>query len=913
MSSRNRWIEEKSAATICPEQVARTLQNLQENWPEKAAISLRDFIEWFPLGEAALLHLLSVSSICADRFAQHPEILFWLQQADVCGAQRGHGRMLADLDELAGDAVAADNFRLLRLWKGREMSRIALREVAELAPLEETTAELSQLAEICVAQVFEHWNSEMRSRSGAPETEFAVLGLGKLGGRELNHSSDIDVIFLYGDEGHVAANLSYHEWFNRLGMKIAETFSSAHPAGSLFRIDLRLRPEGKAGPLVRSLESMENYYSGFGETWERLALIKARGICGSREIAYEFLRQHQPFIYPKSPTPDLLDEIAAIKRRIERDIVGHENLERNVKLGQGGIREIEFVVQALQLIHGARNTFLQEQSTLKVLAALAQLDLLPRKEAMALDSAYRFLRRVEHRLQIEAEQQIHTVPNDPEELRRLALSLGYPTRDEFLENLREQMRNVRAVFLRVISQPSSAAERTIQEMAIFRDEARATKSMTDLVQGKGAFHVAPRTRQIFRKLRPFLIAWLRHTADPDATLNQFVRFVEAYGLRSLLFEILTANPRLLELIIKTLDASRHAADLLIRRPQLLEDITRGARLDDVPNVNDHLRQLNALPSATQNFDGVRAYRQMQWMRIVVRDVLELAASDSIFAEQSTLAEACLIFVEQLLDQEDKLTVIGMGKFGGGEITYGADLDVLFVGENTKAAQQILVAMGQPSAEGSISPLDARLRPDGDKGPLVCSLGTYESYYANRAQLWELQALTRARGICGPLKAEFEEMAQRLWRDAGQRENLFTEINGMLERIRRERGGGSDFLEFKTGTGGIIEAEFIVQALQMRAGIWNPNWRDAIAGLVRAGEMSDSEAANLKTAYDFLRRCESVLRRREDKSVSILPGEELEQCKVARWLGSETVESFRKEYAAARETIHSIYLAKISAR
>ena len=502
MSSRDPWIEEKSAATIYPEQVARTLRNLQENWPE-AGTPLRDLLEGFPLGEAALLHLLSVSSICADRFMQHPEILFWLQQADVCAARRGHGRMLADLSELAGDAVPAENFRLLRLWKGREMARIALREVAEVAPLEETAAELSQLAEICVAQVFEHWNAEMRSRSGAPETEFAILGLGKLGGRELNHSSDIDVIFLYGDEGRIAGNLSYHEWFNRLGEKIVETFSGAHPAGSLFRIDLRLRPEGNAGPLVRSLESMENYYSGFGETWERLALIKARGICGSREVAYEFLRRHQPFIYPKSPTPDLLDEIAGIKRRIERDIVGHENLERDVKLGQGGIREIEFVVQALQLINGARHTFVQEQSTLKVLPALAELELLPRKESVVLESAYRFLRRVEHRLQMEAERQTHTIPHNPEELQRLARSLGYPTRDEFLENLREQMRNVRSVFLRIISEPSSGGAQA-RTSPFFEMKRRQPNRWRTWPRGKAHFTFRARTRQIFPKASPIL-------------------------------------------------------------------------------------------------------------------------------------------------------------------------------------------------------------------------------------------------------------------------------------------------------------------------------------------------------------------------------------------------------------------------
>src|SRR2546423_13898501 len=197
------------------------------------------------------------------------------------------------------------------------------------------------------------------------------------------------------------------------------------PEGALFRIDLRLRPEGSAGPLARSLESMENYYAGFGETWERLALIKARGIAGSRELAYEFLRQHQPFIYPNSPTPDLLDEIANIKRRIERDVVGHDALERDVKLGRGGIREIEFVVQTLQFIHGARHAFLQETSTLKALSALAELELIPRNDILDLDRAYRFLRRTEHRLQIEAEQQTHTVPTGPEDLGRLGQSLGF--------------------------------------------------------------------------------------------------------------------------------------------------------------------------------------------------------------------------------------------------------------------------------------------------------------------------------------------------------------------------------------------------------------------------------------------------------------------------------------------------------
>src|SRR6266571_2013156 len=384
MNHDDEWLGDIVRGDIDPGQVESTLQQIRENWPSNSS-PLRELIEGFPLGAESLSHLLSVSSICCTRLIRHPEILMWLANPEVSGAHRGYGRMVADLTELSnGQAIADDNFRALRLWKGREMVRIALREVAETAPLEETLLELSQIAEICLAQVFEHWNAELRRRWGSPKAEFAILGVGKLGGRELNHSSDIDVIFLYTDEGQLTPNFNYHEWFTRLANKVIDTFAAADSAGRLFRIDLRLRPEGSAGPLVRSLDSMENYYAGFGETWERLALIKARWICGSNELAYEFLRRHQPFIFPKSPTPDLLDEVAAIKRRIERDIVGHENLHRDVKLGAGGIREIEFVVQALQFIHGARHTFLQETSTLKALRGLAQLELIPRNEIVGL-------------------------------------------------------------------------------------------------------------------------------------------------------------------------------------------------------------------------------------------------------------------------------------------------------------------------------------------------------------------------------------------------------------------------------------------------------------------------------------------------------------------------------------------------
>jgi len=902
------WIKKKSADSLYPAQVETTLIQLNEAWPHAAA-PLAEAIENFPLGEAAVLHLLSVSSICATRIVQNPELLLWLAQPEICLQGGDVVEMAVELHRAPQNDVAANKFCILRHWKNKEMTRIALRELANAAALEETTAELSQLAEICVREVFAHWNTKFRESFGSPAADFAILALGKLGGGELNHSSDVDLIFLYSEEGELSPRLSYHQWFNRLAEKILETFAIRDSEGALFRVDLRLRPEGSAGPLARSLESMENYYAGFGETWERIALIKARGIAGDRELAYEFLRQHQPFIYPRSPTPDLLDEIAKIKRRIEHDVIRSDSLERDVKLGRGGIREIEFVVQTLQFIHGGRHIFLRETSTLDALRGLSRLELIPRKEVVDLDRAYRFLRHVEHRLQIEAEQQIHTVPCEPTALNKLARSLGFDSTNDFTAALNKTMQNVRTIFDRVIL--SAPTEGALPDLKLFKDEKSAARSLADLLKPTSASHVAPRTKQVFAKLRPALLDQMAKTADPDATLNQFVRFVEAYGLRGLLFELLASNPTLLELVIKTLDASRFAGDLLIRRPQLLEEITRDKSFNQPRSIAEHFARLESFGSSPTNLDPIRAYRQRQLLRIIMRDVLGVADAPIIFAELSDLAEACLRFTNGLLGGEG-LTIIALGKFGGREINYGADLDLLFVGKDTRAAQNLVTAVAQPSSEGTIAAVDARLRPDGEKGPLVAPLAACESYYRERAQLWEIHALTRARPLSGLLKDDYINIAQRIWGEVGRQSDLFAKIDNMLERIRRERGSGSEFRDFKTGSGGMIEAEFLVQALQMRSGIWEPNWQRALTRLRESDVISDPDASSAAQSYELLRRAEMALRRFENKNISTLPATPEEQKKLAKRVGYEDVDLFPNEYRAARETIHALYERYIKA-
>ena len=575
-------------------------------------------------------------------------------------------------------------------------------------------------------------------------------------------------------------------------------------------------------------------------------------------------------------------------------MVGFENIDRNVKLGAGGIREIEFVVQALQLLHGARHAFLQETSTLKALPVLAQLELIPDQEAYALETAYHFLRRVEHRLQIEAEQQTHTLPENSEALHRLVWSLGFSTTGDFNATLRRHMDRVRTIFQRIIETPAAPIE-SDESLQIFRDEKSATRSLGDLAKGSGGSHVAVRTRQVLRKLRPLLFRWLKVAADPDVTLNQFVRFVEAYGLRSMLFELLVSNPKLLELLVKTFDASRFAGDLLIRRPQLLEDITRRGMLDRNMSVTDHLKQLEALKIKVNALDPIRVYRQTQLLRILLRDVLGLAELNSLLAEHSSLAEACLTFLNRLHGNEESLTIVALGKFGGNELGYGADLDVLFVGDDIRAAQNLIVTMAQPTAEGTIGTLDARLRPDGEKGKSdLFDCGLPKLLRNARATLGSTSSDSRAPGHRSGSKPIHGPGSARLASRRASGMICLRRSKECCSEFAMNVGSTADLLDFKTGTGGIIEAEFLIQALQWRAGIWNPQTMGALEQLTTQGLLQKEEGALMKKHYEYLRSIESVLRRWENKSVSILPSDDTEQEKLAKRMGVDESRGVRSK-------------------
>jgi glutamate-ammonia-ligase adenylyltransferase len=903
------WISSAAEGTLDPRRVENALERIAHVWPGDYP-ALEEVIETFAAGRGALTALLAVSPVSAEKMVRDPGALSWLSGAEVCACERGPVRMRRALEkeqEARGNLAGAGfdpEFRALRRVKNREMLRIALRDVGGLSGLEETMAEITCVAELCLREVSDSWLAECARRWGMPGTEFCVMGMGKLGGQELNYSSDIDVMFLYGEDGALNPRFTYHEFFTRVAEKIVGAFAAASAEGALFRMDVRLRPEGSAGPLARSLESMENYYAGYGETWERMALMKARGVAGSEELFYEFTHQLQPFVYPRSLSPDVLDEVAEIKRRIERDIVGEAELTRNVKLGRGGIREIEFVAQAQQLMHGARHAFTQKRGTLETLRALTELSFINGEELRALSEAYRFLRAVEHRLQMVQEAQTHTVPEAGPERLALAWGLGFAEEAMFDRELAGHMGAVRGIFEKFLH---SGGERAVvaRDLGFFQDVAAAERDLGELGGAALAGHVSPRTRKLYGKLEPPLVAGLRGLADPDVALKRFVRFVERYGIRGLLFETLVTNPRVLDLLLRLFDASRFLTDIVMRRPQLVEETTRTRNLGRELDVAGHLERLGRREETRlSEGDWVRVYRRAQILRIGLRDLLGLAGVSQVQREYTALAEACMLHMMRALGLDDRLTVVGMGKFGGREVSYGCDLDVVLVGDDAAAAAELVKGMTAQTAEGIVFPVDARLRPEGKAGLLAIPLEGYRRYFQNRAQLWEAQALTKARPIAGPQHREFEAWARDAWAEFGNREDVLGGVRRMHERVVRERAGKDGLLAFKTGVGGLMELEFHVQALQMRHAIWEPNTVRALVALAEAGAIPPAGVAEMETNYLFLRRCEAVIRRVDNSSLSTLPADEGGQRQVGVRVGFAGREDFLTRYKEARERIHA---------
>ena len=887
----------------------------------------------------------------------------------------------------------------LRRFKEREMLRIAARDLARLSDVVEITREISDLADACLDAVWRICRPQFIGRFGQPfhqdadgnwqRTEFCVLGLGKLGGQELNYSSDVDVLFLYSDEGEVfkappvknktqRATMSNRQFFSKLAEAFIAEVSRVTPDGMLFRVDLRLRPEGDTGPLCRSLESYENYYTEWGQTWERMMLIKARGVAGDESLAGEFLEMIQPFRFPGSISSDVLHEIAAVKDRIEKEIVGAEELERNVKLGRGGIREIEFVAQSLQILHAGRLPFLQTAQTLPCLAKLAQYQLLAEADAQQLDAAYRFLRDVEHRLQMEDNQQTHVIPADRPAQQRLAGLMGFKSLAEFEAALQRHTGNVRRVYDQLLKAdaPKSAhavlppgfdgAEAEWKNLLAahsFRDPETAFRLLKEFAEGPGYVHVSPRTTELARQLiLKFLALCPKKSpspkstspkpcrnppilSDPDRVVTRLDSYLEAYGSHAALLEMWHGNPAAFELVLLLFDRSEFLAEAAIRTPDLIDDFVAGGRLRQRKTAPEILKDLRHGLDDEDQFLWLRRYHEAEQMRLGLRDILGLADFEQNLAELSALADACLQYALEVVMRKNKIktppfVIIGLGKLGGCEIDYGSDLDILFVTDAPakalpklqRLAVEVMDLLSRRTEQGMAFHTDARLRPDGEKGLLVNTLAACGNYYRQRAQLWEIQALTRTRPVAGnfALGEKFQKLAAtltnfrkssfagaeatRLASDTKSKTTPYVvaytpdwkkQIHQMRLRIEKERTPpGQDDLAIKTGKGGLMDAEFIAQALCLENGWQEANTLRALERAREAGVLPDAE--KLLDHYRKLRRVEGILRRWSYEGETVLPDDPAPYYRVSVRCGFPSPEEFRKALAKWRRAVREVY-------
>jgi len=870
------------------------------------------------------------SQALADTLTRNARSFHFLIAPDTLERPREKAWLAAELSrQLLPIRQAALKYDVIRGFRRRETLRIGARDLTGRATVEETTRELSNLADVCLQAVYEVALAELQARCKIrvwpAAARFAIIGMGKLGGQELNYSSDVDLIFVYGADGQLTPQLSVQQFFTKLAEEIIRAVSAASHEGNIFRIDLRLRPEGAAGPLVCSLEGCENYYAARGEMWERMALIKARPVAGDPVLGEEFLAMVQPFVYARHITGSVVQQMAVLKERIEQEIVRADQLSRHVKLGIGGIREIEFIVQSFQILRGARQPALRERSTLRALELLARFKLLTGAEAAALAAAYRFLRNVEHRLQMEMDLQTHTIPDEQRALARLARSMGFATVKDFSRALAQHTGNVRRVYRDVLA----AAEKTTVAPVLHEEQLPATLRQTGLADvpaavklvenlwhGAGFVHVTQRTKELFTQMSPVLLTHLRQVADPDAALRQLEKFVSAYGSRGLLYELMARNPRLVEMLVRLGDASRFLSDALAQEPDLFDIICRGGMLTEPKNPDQMWQELTAA-GGDDPLQAARQWKRGEWVRIGIEDVMGLVDLERTHLELTNVAETCLRFaLAQVRSSTEAFVVIGMGKLGGRELGYGADLDVLFVGDAAASgiAMRLMDFMSRPTAAGTLFQVDPRLRPDGEKGALAGSLEAHRDYYRHRALLWERQALTKARVVAGDpaLGEQFIAMVHELVYGRSITPAEVAEIRRMRHRIETERGDPKHVeLEFKTGPGGLLDVEFAVQTLQLRHGREHPSVRTAhtLAALNRLtalGLVEEEQSLRLRRNYLFLRRVESVLRRQENASVSRLPADAHEQLLLAKRLGFPGGEEFLNTYRQITRQNREIY-------
>lgn len=879
-----------------------------------------------PVATQMMITLFGHSQFLSDALIRNPEYFDWFIDSSILVDTKTREEMLEELQNMVGLFTTRESkLNAMRRFKRREILRIGLRDLMKTADLESNTRELAYLGDVSLELAQQVCYEELKKKFGEPVEEsnpdqiatFATIGMGKLGGNELNYSSDIDVMFLYSDEGKTdgSVSISNHEFFTKLAQEIIHAIGGMTKEGYIFRIDARLRPDGDAGPLVRSLASYENYYASFGETWERLALIKSRPCAGDSTLGKDFSEMIRPFIYHKLTGLGEVEDLHRMKKRIDAQIAKKGTTFRNVKLGYGGIREIEFSVQMLQLLYGGKNNSLRGLGTLSCLRELKKLNFIQEEEASFLSEAYTFLRNVEHKLQIMHEQQLHTFPEDPDQLATFASRMGFVTTEEetsdksflkFYKTLTDKVHQLYTQFFKLPESSSSDQEidldwifekkvdtEKLEELLKpigFLDPKKAHQNIILLEKGPSYMHVPVRTQKLFASLLPPILEASKVTADPDQALNNFERFVlNQPGSRGAFFEILLQKPKIIELLLVLFGSSQFLSDLLMANPDLFASITLPGEMEQQKDRSTLLKQVQELLSSEEEKENkillLKRFKNEEMVRISLRDLLGLISLTDFFQEYADLANVVLETALSLSSKNEAndLAIVGFGKFGGAELSYSSDLDIIFISQNgdyadNQVAAEVMRIMSHKSDGSEFYKMDARLRPDGDKGPLAPSIEAYKKYYKQHSATWEKQSLTRAQFICGnqDLGQQFEQLRQQTIFTSALSESEKNEIIKMRDRIEKERGNiRAGEKEIKLGAGGIVDIEFIVQYFQLKHGFENKQIQTAstlngLDALHQLNYLSKEIYTDLKTGYLFLRNLENKLRIVNNRPLDKLP-------------------------------------------
>lgn len=799
--------------------------------------------------------------------------------------------------------------KALRVHRRYETARILLRDLAG-TPLPEIAAEVADLASSCLQLAVDEFTKEAAlDESGAP-IPFTVLGMGKLGGRELNYSSDVDVIYVIGTERGPAAM----EHFDRVATRVTRALSEVTEDGVCWKVDLDLRPEGKRGPAVNSLRSMEVYYESYGQTWERAAWLKARPVAGDLGLGEKLLRSMEPFVYRRWLDYATLDAIREMKARIDAEAGKLRRVVEpgwNVKLGAGGIRELEFFVQALQLVNAGKRPELRAASTLDALARLSSAALVKKDEGEALARAYEFLRTLEHRLQVRELAQTHSLPEEESELAAIARTMRFDSAKSLLATLQDHRKTVARAFdglflekerkakaaagpeTALLTDPNLDASRAtelVEKLGFFADAASTAEAFARIRRGPARSRQKERAFRYLSRLSPDLFEELAVAPDPDAAVRNLEGFLSKIGARTTLLALLAENPATARLLVRLFGASDHLAATFLARPELI-DVLMGSGHQQLVRKRRALRidardQVDAGSDFEAKLEAVRRFRIAELLRIGMGDLWGGLSVPSVMRQLSDVADAVL---EQCLriaaDGADTsgLVVLALGKLGGREMAYASDVDLVFVCTQTnerflRIAQRHLSAVSSPTREGIAYRVDTRLRPSGSSGPLVVSLEAFRSYHAESARIWERQAWARARPVAGDLRVW---RALRTARNAAvfqetHRVELARSVREMRDAMEKRIGGVEPpKYNLKTGRGGLVDVEFAAQFLQLAHGASVPALRtpNTLAVLTRArsrGLLADEPYVTLRDGYLFLHLLENRLR-----VVSDLPVDDLD--------------------------------------